>query len=36
MPWLLDVIFTLAGRVRPYHKVPSMGTRYRNIRSAMT
>ncbi len=20
MPWLLDVIFTLAGRVRPYHK----------------
>ncbi len=20
MPWLLDTIFTLAGRVRPYHK----------------
>ena len=20
MPWLLDVIFSLAGRVRPYHK----------------
>ncbi|WP_341230440.1 hypothetical protein, partial [Nocardioides salarius] len=20
MPWLLDVVFSLAGRVRPYHK----------------
>jgi hypothetical protein len=34
MPWLLDVIFTLEGRVRPYHKYLSWELHLERIETA--